>query len=175
MIVTSLTALIYVPHGAIAQPETKTLTTDDAKPKLNLTQGEDKTANLTPLKDNIVVYKATIDPNSPKSQTLIDIVDGRSVIFRHNTSTYNIWTKFEKTWEHDITSSRACKKPTSTTTSSTPDTDCIIGRKNIVKLPLDSSPFDFAYFIEWSEGGTIHSGIATLDKNFKPIDKRSLR
>jgi hypothetical protein len=177
-----ISAFTFFLNGAMAQPEDKNLAPSSINTEDSRTQGSDKIAATTSLNGHIVVYRVVIDqqpwslfkPNPPVSQVSLDVVDGRSVIIRHRTLTFNAWTKFYKTWEHEVTSSRACAKPTVETTP-IQDTQCIAGRKNLIKLPPGSSPFDFAYFIEWTEGDSLRRGMTTLDASLKPVEKKPLQ
>jgi hypothetical protein len=175
-------ACTFFLNGANAQPEDQNLAPVNIKAEDSRTQGGSKMTETILLNGHIVIYRIVIDQkpwslfkqNPPVSQVFLDIVDGRSVIIRQSTLVFNAWTKFYKTWEHEVTSSRACAKPTVKTTP-LQDTECIAGRKNIIKLPQGSSPFDFAYFIEWTEGGTLRRGTAILDARIKPVEKKLLR
>jgi hypothetical protein len=180
-IASTISAFTFFLNGAMALPEDEGLAPGSAKLEDSRTQGSGKMSELIPLNGHIVIYRVVIDQqpwsffkqNPPVSQVFLDVVDGRAVIIRHSTLTYNAWTKFYKSWEHEVTSSRACAKPIVQTTP-IQDTQCVTGRKNIIKLPPGSSPFDFAYFIEWTEGGSLRRGMAALDANLKPVDKKPL-
>lgn len=176
-IAATIIAFTYFLNGAMAQSQDGSLAPANTK-----NEGSGKLAETTPLMGHIVVYKVVIDQQPwslfkqypPVSQVFLDVVNARSVVIRHSTLTFNAWTKFYKTWEHEVTSSRACAKPILETIPMQ-DSQCITGRKNIIKLPPGSSPFDFAYFIEWIEGDSLRKGMATLDASLKPVEKKPLQ
>ena len=170
-------------NAATAQPESGSLVspsteTESSKPR---EKRDDKVGPPDYLKGFITVYVLWqtkrplfkfIDP--PFSQILLDVVDGRSVIIRQKTLIINNLTSFTKTWENEVTSSKACLKA-GDITNPQQDDQCIIGRKNIIQLPQGSSPFDFYYTVDWTEANTPRSITARLKPGQKSANRKPLQ
>ena len=138
------------------------------------TRKEGVKAEPDPLKGYIASYVVWQFRGLATSQVILDLVDGRSVILKQRTITTDMFTGFLKIWEHEIISSKACPKQIEETSPVT-DAQCIIGRKNIIRLPQGSRPFDYAYTVEWIEGNTTRTaGPAPLNKNSRMLSKKPL-
>lgn len=154
--------------------------TESSKPSEEKRDG--KIGSLNFLKGYITVYllwqnkKPTIVfwGTPPFSYVFLDVVDGRTVIIRQKTNITNNLTGFIKTWENEVTSSKACLKPINTVNQQQ-DEQCIIGRKNIIQLPQGSSPFDFYYTVDWTETNAPQSITARLKPGQKPENRKPMQ
>lgn len=178
LVVAAIGSAILLWNGAMAQPTDE----NQAPTGVPADQGpvQDKGNGMAgkggPLKGYIVSFRIwqTCRPLSlvcmPASEVFLDIVDGRSIISRQRTSSYNIITNFRKTWDNDVISSKACPIPKDVTAAVQAD-QCIVGSKNIIQLPPGSNPFEFVYTVDWMESNQSRSVTAPLNKD-QEIDKR---
>jgi len=179
-IISAIGAFSFFLHGAMAQAEDENPDPDKTKTEHSDAHGNIKTRAADPLKGFIVTYIAWQSPRPllsfwipPVSQVLLDIVDGRNIVLRQETITKNNITLHTKTWEHEVTSAKACPKPIEKTTP-LQDAQCIIGRKNIIRLPQDTNPFNLIYTVEWIEGNKTRTITAPLNAKQKPLAKKAL-
>lgn len=180
LLMAAIIAFCLFVNAAMAQSEAESPVPDNTETESGSMQKTDKIGSTEFLKGHIVVYRLWQSQRPffsfeipPDSLVLLDIVDGRTAILRQETVSKNGITLFDKLWEHDVISSKACLK---TIDKSIPlqDSQCITGRKNIIQLPRDSSPFDFIYTAEWIEAGKPRMITAPLNASQKPVDKKPL-
>jgi hypothetical protein len=159
--------------------DTPSVETESSKPSEE--KRDDKIGSLDFLKGYITVYllwkntkHIVFFGTPPFSYVFLDVVDGRSVIIRQQTNVTNNLTSFIKTWENEVTASKACLKSRDITNPLQHD-QCIIGRKNIIQLPQGSSPFDFDYTVDWTEANTSKSITARLKPGQKPENRKPLQ
>ena len=170
-------ATAQVDSGILDSPRAET---ESSKPSEE--KRDDKTGSLNFLKGYITVYLLWQNKKPhivfwgtpPFSYVFLDVVDGRSVIIRQKTNVTNNLTSFIKTWENEVTASKACLKSRDIVNPLQGD-QCIIGRKNIIQLPQGSSPFDFEYTVDWTEGNTPQSITAHLKPGQKPENRKPLQ
>jgi len=182
LIVPTFVLLFLFTTTATAQPESGSLVSpsEETESSKSIEKRDDTIGSPDFLKGFITVYvlwRSKRPPSftyPPVSKVLLDVVDGRSVVIRQETIVRNNLTSFTKTWENEVFSSKACLKASYLTSPSQND-QCIIGRRNIIKLPQGSSPFDFYYKIDWTEANTPRSITARLKPGQIPANRKPLQ
>ena len=169
--------------AATALPESGSFVSpsNDTESSKSTEKRDDKIGSTDFLKGFITVYELWRSKrpffsfsSPPLSKVLLDVVDGRSVVIRQETIVTNNLTSLRKTWENEVFSSKACLNASDITSPSQND-QCIIGRRNIIKLPQGSSPFDFYYKVGWSEANIPRSITARLKPGQKPANRKPLQ
>ncbi len=182
LIVPTFVLLSLFTTTATAQPESGSLVSPskETESSQSIETRDDNIGSPDFLKGFITVYvlwRSKRPPSftyPPLSKVFLDVVDGRSVVIRQETIVRNNLTSFTKTWENEVFSSKACLKASYLTSPSQND-QCIIGRRNIIKLPQGSSPFDFYYKVDWTEADRPRSITARLKPGQKPANRKPLQ
>jgi hypothetical protein len=170
---------IFLLNGTMAQPADENLPPNNPLPDQGPIRKDRKAGRGGPLKGYIVSFRIwrKCRPLSlmcwPGSEVVVDVVDGRSLIFRQRTVTVNNITSFRKYWDNNIISSKACPALVGDIGSTQVD-QCIIGRGNIIQLPLGSNPFNFIYTVDWIEANQARSVTAPLKGDQELKDRKPL-